>query len=232
MAYTGWLTLGDAFVTGNNIELLNTERALAYIECWNAKVLAGAEEGNCINFIDACEDCTDLALILTNGAGYTCVEVDTAPWYDPTNGDSEQFLGVIGLEISNVFDSTAQANATQSLGRGGIVGPLYFDVREMVVRAIAVAATDCGMAYGLNWLRGLYTQQVDACAGDDLLFLDCCPVCDLEDEPGVDWCWPDTYGEMKVDPRRRSAPRARGGPTRTRSCARAHRRPIRTGVRG
>lgn len=201
--FIGYMALGGDTFDSTRFELVNTNRALAYVEGWNAKILAARYDPDapaptaCIDWLHSCDECATAASFFSDGEGYLFPETDTAPWYDPSIKDSEKFLGVIGLEVKGDEDSTRSAEVTQSIGGGGVVGRLRYAPRTFVVRALAVAADGCGMEVGLNWLREQYKGVDNNCEGDHLWVLDCCPECvGDENAPPVGPCWADTYAEL------------------------------------
>lgn len=186
--YPGWLILGQEELSGSYFEIINNERAYAY-----------AESGG-ICWLEDRVRCETSAQVLPDGPTYTTPVNDNAPWYDPDDPDTAGFYGVVGIDIVGGDNSTRSAEVTPTLGGGGIIGPLYFGPRTLVVRALAIAESACALQAGLNWLRCQYQATTDDCAGDVLTFFDCCP-CDCPDssEPG-DVCWVNTYDELRDGP--------------------------------
>jgi hypothetical protein len=183
LAYFGYFGIGSMDIGGTPVvELVNSDRAFTY--------------GEGLQWLSACDDCDNLEYLFGD-TGYDTVAGDPAPWYDADNADSESFLGVVGLEASGIDDSTSTATTYQAAGVGGIAGALRFNTRTVVIRALAIAKNECGLGYGLSWLRNLYSLELDPCSGDGFYFLDCCPSCD-DFEPGEtkDWCWPGDYDSM------------------------------------
>jgi hypothetical protein len=111
--------------------------------------------------------------------------------------DSEKFFGVIALEVTGQDDSTRTASVQPSVAGGGAISRLRFGPRTIVVRGLAVAADDCGMEVGLNFLRCQYETTVNDCGRDLLWFLSCCPDCvGNPNSPAVGPCWADTYDQL------------------------------------
>jgi len=191
MTYAGYLSIGDQdpLTAATATEIVNTERAVAYARA------AG------LNWLHECGDCPQLIGIGNDGQPYDTPATDPAPWYDPTNDDSEGFLGVVGLDVTGMENSTRQATVTMAMTGGGVIGPSYEGPRTIVVRAIAIAVDECGLSYGLSWLRQQYQAITDPCGGDPLTFFDCCPaMCEPDDGTPAVPCWPDTYAELAVGP--------------------------------
>lgn len=201
--YQGYLTLGGETIADQRFELVNNERVQAYVNTWNQRVQQGAENGECIDWLQACDDCEPATLVFTNGDGYTWPSLDPAPWYDPAFPDTRRFFGVMGLDVSGVEDSTRSATVERSVAGGGQVSALRFGPREMVVRAVAVAADECALQAGLNWVRVQYAPdpELPACEDESLYFLDCCPSCEPDPTaPPGGPCWATTYAALLAGP--------------------------------
>lgn len=203
--YNGFLALGGPTLEEERFELVNSGRVAAYIANFNAinqqrvnEAIGGIGAGCAtINWFNGCDECFQADDVFTNGQGYQTPEADPAPWFDPLQPDSQRFLGIVGLDVQGAEDSTRSATVVQAMSGGGSVGRLRFGPRTMVVRALAVALDDCGMEIGLNWLRCQYETTIDACGGDYLWFLDCCPDCVPDpNAPIVGPCWADNYGQL------------------------------------
>lgn len=201
--YNGYIALGGEFISDPSFELVNNERVQAYIQTWNSRVKQGAEElGECIDWLQTCDDCPPATAVWTNAEGYLYPSLDPAPWYDPEFPDSARFFGLVGLDIEGAEDSTRTATVERSAAGGGSVSRLRYGPREMVVRALAVAADDCALQIGLNWLRNQTApdDSLPACADESMYFLDCCPSCEPDDDQPSGPCWADSYDELLNGP--------------------------------
>lgn len=185
--HPSYLTLGDPFPDGPHFEIVNSQRAYHYA---SAQGLTWLQECNLCPGIDT----------VVEGAPYSDPASDGAPWYDPNNVDTAGFCGVIGLDIIGADSSTRTANVTQSMSGGGVVGPLYFGPRTLVVRALAVAVDDCSLAAGLDWLNAQYGKTTDPCAGDTLTYFDCCPCVCANTSAETSDCWANSYAELRDGP--------------------------------
>lgn len=190
--YLGFIAIGvdDPFTTPASewSEVVNNQRAYAYAR-WAS-----------LTWVIPCDECEGLDMITSNGLGFQSPILDPAPWYDPDNPDSWNFLGVIGMEVTGASDSTRQANVTMGLSGIGIIGPTYMAPRTMTVRAIAIARDDCSLEYGILWLRRQYSTQVNPCGGDPMTFFDCCP-CMCDETGGTAGpCWALNYEELANGP--------------------------------
>ena len=187
--YSGYLAFGGTnFDSTPELELINTSRAMAYIDFWNNLAGQGIPgfEGPCITWVDECEECPSVDRFLARRdlpwgqrPGYCWVDHSPpAPWFDPFNTDSSRFLGIVGLDVQGVEDAIRDASVRQSTGGGGYVGKVIQRPRELVIRAVLVAVDEPGLNWGLEWLRETTRGLNDpACQGDNLWFLDACPPC-------------------------------------------------------
>ena len=201
--YIGYMAIGGVALTDERFELINTDRAMAYAEGWNSKIKAGlvtidGQVTGCIDWLENCDSCPGYGDVFAPGLNYFLPETDPAPWYDPAVRDSDRFLGLIGLDVQGADDSTATARVEQALGGGGAIGRRRYGPRTLVVRALAIAVDECGMQVGLNWLRCQKDVELEACVGDTLWFLDCCPDCARVDPGGTSTgpCWAENYAEL------------------------------------
>lgn len=185
--HPSFLNIGDPFPDGPHFEIINSQRAYYYAQ---AQGLTWLQECNLCPGIDT----------VVEGAPYSNVASDNAPWYDPNNSDTEDFCGVIGLDVIGADSSTRTANVTQAMSGGGVVGPLYFGPRTIVVRALAVAVSDCGLAAGIDWLNAQYTETTDPCGGDTLTYFDCCPCICSSVSAETPECWARNYAELRDGP--------------------------------
>ena len=91
--FPGWMILGEDIVEGQYRELINSQRAYAY----------AADAGVC--WLDNEEDftCPTMPQVLPDiSTTYTNPVDDDAPWYNDEDPDTEDFLGVIGLDVVGV----------------------------------------------------------------------------------------------------------------------------------
>ncbi len=186
--YPGWMMIGGETLDGEFFEIINNQRVFSYADTYG------------ICWLERHTECTNTAYLTPGGPDFHDPASDKAPWYDPLNPDTAGFLGVVGIDVTGSDSSTRTATVTPTLGDGGVIGPLYFGPRTMVIRALAVARDACSLQSGLNWLRCQYQSTTDACTGDTMTFFDCCP-CDCPDqqEPG-ETCWVSTYAELLAGP--------------------------------
>lgn len=160
MVFSGYLQLA-----GN--EVANNARTMTYVRHLLPKV----------NVL--CDDCPDLHLSLGDEP-YASPLVDGAPWVDPNNKDTWRFAGLLVTGMSGFGDSTRQVQVFPSTGEGGVVGRARRDVREMRVTGTILAADDCALDVGWEWLKKVLEGDQcrtpgQGCAGDELCFFSCCP---------------------------------------------------------
>ena len=112
------------------------------------------------------------------GQTYTNPTTDDAPWMDPIQPESGDFLGVYPLSITGIEDATTFSSVTESVLDGGVVSRPRSASRTVVFSALLVATSDCGAEYGMRWLRtalqgGTCTDQ--SCRGATMCYLRCEP---------------------------------------------------------
>lgn len=154
--YDGYLELGG-------VELINTERVLAYAE------RLGIDIG-----CQACNTCPDMYEALGHPP-YSSPDADDAPWFDPAFPESKLFCGFLPLSIDGMDSGTGLRNPAD-LAQGSAIGGLRRAGREIVARVLAVGADDCAVSYGISWLgSALRGTACQSCRGDELCVFSCCP---------------------------------------------------------
>lgn len=200
--YVGWMILGEGHpldpTSNKGDELINNDRALAYAAAMG------------VGWLHNCEDCDQASDVGLAGAIYGTPKTDPAPWYDARFPDTAGFCGIFGVDVSGAEDSTTTATVTPALATGGVIGKNYSQPREMVVRGLAVADSECALQEGFNWFRQRAHERAAGCIGDTLSFFYCCPPLECRPDAGIDPCpcddmttpggpcWVDTYGELKT----------------------------------
>lgn len=113
---------------------------------------------------------------------YTFGNIADAPWYDPDDPDTtSRFLGLYGLAIEGLSDSTRAAVVTERNGDGAQVSGYRHGSREVRVRGWMTAQGEDAMEAGMTWLRNVL--EPDACGvhggscgeSDSAFFVDCPP---------------------------------------------------------
>lgn len=163
--FTGFLSL-----SGN--EVINNSRAATYAA---ALGITAVECGQCDGLANALWD-----------EPYSSPDQDDAPWWDPTVPDSKEFAGLIGLEITGISKTTGRRDLVPLTSDGAALHPLRRSHREIQVRALALAKTDCALSYGYSWLASVLRGGLcsPGCSGDQLCFFTCCPPC--ADDPALE----------------------------------------------
>lgn len=110
-------------------------------------------------------------------ATFVSPAADPAPWFDPNDVASEEFLGLIMLGLRG-YDSTITRVVTpriQGLGGASFSGQRR-NPREWKFRAAMLSASDAGADYGLRWLTAaLESSFCDSCGDGYLAVRLVCP---------------------------------------------------------
>jgi hypothetical protein len=154
--YRGWLNFG-----GN--EIANNERVRTLTR--TAPVPVGW-------FVDPREPTVQLAL--SPEQTYDYLNIESAPWYDPTLPASQNFFGVYVMGISGLPDGSRQSGIVESIYDGGTPAIPRKAVKQVTVNALLTARGREALEYGLNWLDAVL--DVDACGQHG----DLCGLTDLE----------------------------------------------------
>ena len=165
----------DGFFQYGGTEIINASRTEAYASHLNA------------GWFKPIYNQPDLAWLLDDPSYATPLQ-DDAPWTDPDNLDSYDFLGVYPLEVTGIEDSTVVATVTESVIDGGYIGRTRKGTRAIVFNAVLTGLSSCAVEYGLRWLRNVlngspcFGSSYGVCGGADLCYLACVP---LIGEPDV-----------------------------------------------
>lgn len=170
--YTGYLAFAGT-------EVINSVRAAAYARAMNITAVS-------------CGGCDTLPRALFD-TPYSSPDQDDAPWYDPTEPASKEFGGFVGLEITGLSKTVAAHSLVPLADNGAALHPLRRTHREVQVRALALARSECALSYGFSWLSSVLRGRIcsTGCDGADLCFFTCCPPCGPLPEEGE----PDTCGD-------------------------------------
>lgn len=144
-------------------ELINSTRATTYA-------------GNAGLAIQ-CEPCETTAAALAEDS-YVDIAQDPAPWYDANSPQSTRFYGVFGLTVAGYAVNPVTRTPTQRVGEGATIGPLRKTSREIIYTVALLAADDCALSYGLEWLASSLNGTEcggSVCGGDELCVFSCCP---------------------------------------------------------
>lgn len=150
--YAGYVQIGAT-------ELVNTHRAVTY-----------ARNGG-LTWVRGCSECESIGRV--QGGPYTMPVRDNAPWVDPARPEGYEFLGVLGLGVTNADASMRDMPVTDSIIGGGYIGTLYYTRREMLVTAMLIGGSERAVDYGLEWVRG--RDSTAACETTRALMYAACP---------------------------------------------------------
>jgi hypothetical protein len=115
--------------------------------------------------------------------------VDDAPWTDPDDEASYDFLGVYPLSVDGLENSSRSSVVTESLGDGGTPGRVRHGTKQPVFNVALIANSEAGAEYGMKWLRratlgaGCGPNATDDCFGAALCYLSSEPQADLQSVP-------------------------------------------------
>lgn len=179
--------LFNGFVALSGNELINHARVLAYSRQLGITELR-------------CEPCDGLAHALGDGP-YSSPDMDDAPWWDPTVPESKDFAGLLGLEIIGISKSTGRRELVPLTTDGAALHPLRRAHREIQIRALLLARTDCALSYGYSWLASALRGAACAtgCGGGTLCFFTCCPPCVPDEQGQIDPACGDPYVRTLYD---------------------------------
>lgn len=165
------MPLLDYFALGG-VEVANHVRLQTYLETVGSP-LTGV--GTCV--------CPTLTAEMLGDEPYVHPAVDEAPWYDPAVPASEDFAGLLVLSMDGMDDYPVKRSVTNSVTGGGVLGPARVLPRTIVVTAVLLGRTCCGVEYGLHWLSEVLQGCAgSACDGDCMEVYACCPNEDEEPE--------------------------------------------------
>lgn len=88
---------------------------------------------------------------------------DDAPWIDPNNPHSEEFLGVMIMKVTGVNDSTLSRDVVDGFNEGTILGRDRLRGKTMVFEMLVLGYTCAGVDYGIEWLRKLTERSICQC---------------------------------------------------------------------
>ena len=134
------------------------------------------------------EECYEnLRYALGDDVVYEASEIiEDAPWYSESSGyrypagPSRKFLGVYGLSVSALSDSTREVGVTEGILSGGVLGRERLAVPRFRFRVMLTAVDMEGLEYGKSWLSKAMAEQScsmhgPSCGSSDLTFFVMCP---------------------------------------------------------
>lgn len=161
-------------------EIINTQRTEQY----------AARAG--LGWFVAAYGNTVLGYMLGDGHSYRSAQLDDAPWFDPDNPDSMDYLGFYPIDVAGIEDSTREATVTENTTAGGSAGRVRHGTRSVVFNGVHVALSDAGADYGQRWLKQALlggpcsgNRVTDSSVGGDLCYLSSEPFYTLPSRPAV-----------------------------------------------
>jgi hypothetical protein len=154
----------EGFLLIDGKEVINNHRVYAYAE------RAG------LNWLRECSFCESVETSLGGPWVSPYQDMPHPPWWVDTVKDSHRFFGFYGLSVSGTDDDTREVAVQEYLFDGGSFGRGRRGTREMLVRAVAVAADDAALGYGLSWLR-TFDRRVGCSTATAEMYLTCPCVC-------------------------------------------------------
>jgi hypothetical protein len=167
-------------------EIINSARTAGYMT-----------GGDCpVNWI-VCPPCDGITDAQDDDA-YIFDNIAQAPWYDVQDEPTHRFLGVHGLSIDGITDSTRTGTIAEGITDGGAVGQIRHAVRQVRARVLLSAYGEDALEAGLSWLDA--ALEPDACgqhgascgAVDACFYVACPPTREEATVPVVVWSDPIT----------------------------------------
>ncbi|GGZ23212.1 hypothetical protein GCM10010387_15400 [Streptomyces inusitatus] len=167
------MALLDYFSLGG-VEIANHVRLAAYAESESV--------GTSLDSFFPCV-CPTLTAEMLGDLPYVDPATDEAPWYDSAVPASEDFAGLLVLSMDGLDDHPVRRAVTNSIAGGGVLGPARAGPLTIVVTAVLLGRTCCGVEYGRHWLsEALQGCAGNACEGDCMTVFTCCPDEELDQE--------------------------------------------------
>lgn len=91
---------------------------------------------------------------------------DMAPWYDPNDPASSEFLGAMILKIDGMVNSTAKREPSDAFGDGTILNRMRLAGRSFTFEVILLSTSCRGADYGVEWLRRVLETDLCGCGPD------------------------------------------------------------------
>jgi len=154
----------DGYLDFAGTEIINTARAVAYARGAGLPV--------------QCSECDSLYAAVGDEP-YQAPNTDTAPWYDTSQPESGQFLGVMGMGVAGTSASTLTRTPVPLVGEGSAVGFGRRNHREIAFTVSLIARGDRGLSYGIEWLasalQGASCSTMAGCDGYEACMFTACP---------------------------------------------------------
>lgn len=124
-----------------------------------------------------CEPCMSVADAVGDDP-YEDPVTDGAPWYDPTQPESAEFLGVLGLGVAGTGSAPVSRSPVALIGDGSALGPLRRTHREVAFTVGLITQSQAALSYALAWLASALRGGAcagAACQGDEMCMFSACP---------------------------------------------------------
>jgi hypothetical protein len=131
----------EGYFSYEGTEIINASRVEAYARANN------------LTWFRAAYDAEALPYMLGDGMDYANPLQDEAPWTDPDDLASLDFLGLYPLTVDGLEDSTATAEVIESTGYGGTISRVRHATKSVVFSCALIATSEAGADYGMRWLR-------------------------------------------------------------------------------
>ncbi|OXR39789.1 hypothetical protein B7C42_08141 [Nocardia cerradoensis] len=162
--FRGYMALAGA-------ELTNTSRLVAHARPGVPQSMEEAlAQCRCTvprGYINYDDSWPGLAVFLGDEQPYT---LTSAPWYDPTIPQSEEFLGVWVTATDGFGPAPVDRQISDAICAGGVTGAHRDKARSLTIQAILIGCTNAGVQYGMEWL-GCRLRDATSLAGTTLEYL-------------------------------------------------------------
>jgi len=167
------------------VDWANNERTLAYHKWACANNLYPP---NCVpELLELCSCPADSEVFVDPITDEVC-------WYDPAIPESSEFLGAIVLKISGLEDSTFTRQVVDGFAEGSILSRPTVRGRSFGFEVLLIATSCEGMAFGLEWLRGVLEDtscpdatRCESCSGRVMRLRKHCPPDEAADDGLREW---------------------------------------------
>lgn len=88
---------------------------------------------------------------------------DPAPWYDPNDPASTEFLGAMILEVRGASDSTIKREPVDAFSIGTILNRARLAGRSFTFEMLILSTSCRGQDFGEEWLRRVFETDVCLC---------------------------------------------------------------------
>ena len=108
-------------------------------------------------------------------------EIMTSPWYQDWSNPALEFLGVYCLSVDGLDDDTIEAEVTERITGGGVIGRQRDASKSMRFRVVLTGLTARGLEYGRSWLANMLRETTcemhpgGTCGTTSLRFFVACP---------------------------------------------------------